>query len=198
MPANPMVVYAGGVAVFRLEPVAPAVPIPAGDAVPSFETLQLGIDEGRLPAHESKTQLKRVQLSSYMWSVQKNLGLATGVGGGWSQAAGIRLQAWLLKPYQQSKKAPAPLALLDRQVEAPLAHGASSDSESSSSSDDDEESVGNEEVAIETRDQILVRVGDLEDLVAADTEAAERRELLIDDLGLEIQGLKRRIAELER
>jgi hypothetical protein len=191
MPGSNMVIYEGGVAMYRLEPVHPAAaPVPVHGRVPAARALQLQISDGCLPTHPSKAQVTRGELQSYMWSVQTALGLATGVRGQWNEAAETRLHAWLLKKPVRSKKA------------APLASSSDSSGSSSSSSSSDEEGGNIPEQSV---------IGGLEDELAATSEQLEASgleleasELENDNLRLQLQRLtrengclKRRICELE-
>ena len=93
---------------------------------PRNEEIVRRIETGNLTVHPSRIPMTRWALNSIMVTVQKQLGLVTGLNGGWTQEADVRLRANMAAPKRGSQgmvKQKAPLLTFKNQKE-----NASSDS----------------------------------------------------------------------
>ena len=114
--------------------------------VPAPKEVAKAIQEGTLTVGRSKHALTCSQISSYIISVQRALGLPHGIKGGWSDFAQERFDAWLKsKKKQRQGTAPeteelVPGAAASEMKNSDGERGSSSKSSSSSDEEEDKES----------------------------------------------------------
>ena len=120
--------------------------------VPAPKEVAKAIQEGTLTVGRSKHALTCSQISSYIISVQRALGLPRGIKGGWSDLAQERFDAWLKsKKKQRQGTAPETEELVPGAAASEMKNSdgeRGSSSKSSSSSSDEEEDKESDEAVV--------------------------------------------------